>query len=145
MAEDIDSVIDSVGVVVLQGSSVLLFDHGSSAKHPTGAVGLPAGRVEPGETKQIAAGRELKEEAGLIAHNLYPLPKTYQATLRWNGRDQPFRFFPYLCTSYSGEVSACKEGKPIWVELRQVSDYELIGDGQEVIQDAIKLRVLLGI
>jgi ADP-ribose pyrophosphatase len=47
----------------------------SQYRHPVGAAmwELPAGRLEPGETPEVGARREMEEEVGLLADHVEPL------------------------------------------------------------------------
>ena len=65
---------------------IVLDDHGQilsvrRAREPAkGALDLPGGFVDPGETTEAAAPRELYEETGLVPHSLryhFSLPNTY--------------------------------------------------------------------
>lgn len=57
--------IHTVDVVVTDGTSrILLVERG---KEPfKGKLVLPGGHIEPGETPEVAATRELREETGLV-------------------------------------------------------------------------------
>jgi 8-oxo-dGTP pyrophosphatase MutT (NUDIX family) len=61
---DLD-VLVAAGVLVRRGEDVLLQRRGDD-----GTWGLPGGRLEPGETLEQAARRELLEETGLVAGRL---------------------------------------------------------------------------
>ena len=73
-------------IVVHQGSAVVVpvFDDGTVAlvrqyRHATGGVQLelPAGGIEPGETFEQAAARELEEEIGFRAGRIEKLTEFY--------------------------------------------------------------------
>lgn len=60
--------VPAVGVVVLKGEEVLLVRRGTPPR--LGQWSLPGGRIEWGETAQVAALRELREETGVEAELL---------------------------------------------------------------------------
>lgn len=63
-------IITAVSVAVLRGDSVLLVKRGQAPSR--GLYAFPGGCVEPGETLEAAARRELFEETGLEAGDLSP-------------------------------------------------------------------------
>ena len=77
-------------VLLIDRSGAVLLQHrdGNTSVSPN-QWGLPGGRIEPGETPEEAARRELLEETGLTAGDLEPL---------WNG-PRPFEEgFPHTVT-----------------------------------------------
>jgi 8-oxo-dGTP diphosphatase len=60
--------VPTVGVVCLRGQEVLLIKRGTPPR--LGQWSVPGGRLEWGETLQVAALRELKEETGVDAQLL---------------------------------------------------------------------------
>ena len=63
--------IHAVSVAVVRGNRLLLVKRGREPSR--GLHAFPGGRVEPGETNEEAARRELFEETGLRAENLAPI------------------------------------------------------------------------
>jgi ADP-ribose pyrophosphatase len=58
---------DTVEVIVIDGPNILLVRDEQPNRHAI--VDLPGGRVDPGETWEVAAKRELQEETGLSCAN----------------------------------------------------------------------------
>ena len=97
--------IPTVGTVVFQDNKVLLVRNNAGSQHVEGTYGLPAGRVDPGETNEIAAARELREETGLIAKEMTELPAHYQAELlQKTGEKVLMSWVVFLCQKYSGTL-----------------------------------------
>jgi 8-oxo-dGTP diphosphatase len=120
--------------VVFDGLARLLL---ISRRHPPfeGQFALPGGFVDPGETTEAAARRELLEETGLTARDLR-LVGVYSKP----GRD-PRGWtisIAYLVTAFDGEALAGDDAAEIsfradWREL------VLAFDHQEIVGDAVKL------
>jgi ADP-ribose pyrophosphatase len=64
----LQSPVDAVATVALTGQNHVLLTR--QYRHPVGRViyDLPAGRIEPGESPEAAAARELEEETGYRAN-----------------------------------------------------------------------------
>jgi len=98
---------------------------------------IPAGRVEPGETLETAAGREVLEETGWRPGPLRPLIR-YQPT---NGlSDQVFHLFVAAGAAYVGEPSDPGEAERVeWVAIDEVRRLTRNGD----VVDGLSLTALL--
>ena len=93
---------DAALVVILSQAGVL----GVSRPHDPSDFGLPGGSVEPGETPEAAAIREVHEETGLVVNTLKKLEQV-------SYRERSVHCF--LALAVTGELRASDEGVVSWV------------------------------
>jgi 8-oxo-dGTP pyrophosphatase MutT (NUDIX family) len=88
----------SYGGVVLRGEELLVIT-------PTGkrVTGLPKGGMEPGETPEQAAAREVREETGVVANVLGPLGEVRYMYRRGGRRVRKTVHF-FLCEYVEGST-----------------------------------------
>jgi ADP-ribose pyrophosphatase YjhB (NUDIX family) len=91
-------VVAAVSVAMRRRDRLLLVRRGRAPA--AGVYAFPGGRVEPGETREAAARRELLEETGLAAGELEPL-----MAIRVDGTEQDYDL-QVFATSYSGGEAA---------------------------------------
>ena len=94
---------ESVCVILKQGDKIL----GVSRKHDHNDMGLPGGKVDPGETPDEAIVREVKEETGFTLTNLCLFYSEF-----YDGRSAHC-----YVADYSGEINYDKEkeGRVDWI------------------------------
>lgn len=134
--------VKCVGVVAFDGDNVLLVRHGKSAHHFEGIIGLPSGKIDPGESKISAARRELEEETGLRCElsDLVQLPQDYQATIEQKDGIKIFDWYVFLCKKYSGTLTSSDETEPFWVHVEDLKTLTLLPNVFEAIHLALTLR-----
>ena len=133
--------IKSVAVIIFRDDEVLLVKNGISSHHPTGIFGLPAGRLDPGETWEEAAKRECFEESGLRPKKLVKLPTFYEADLaRKDSEPKKFCCWSFYCPKYEGELKATEETEPVWVKISEYKKLPLVVNVDKMIEEALKQR-----
>jgi 8-oxo-dGTP diphosphatase len=80
------------------------------------------GKLEPGETPEACAIREIREESGLIAAN--PLLKGF-LTFPNFANDEDWYAFVFVVTQFSGQLIDSPEGALRWIDDDQLLDLEL--------------------
>jgi len=80
---------EKVLVYVTRGEELLVLEH--TADYPDAGIQVPAGGVDPGESPEEAATRELFEETGLTAR----MPPIYLQSCWWPNSEAPSRIRHY--------------------------------------------------
>lgn len=99
-------IVPAVSVAVLRGNTVLLVKRGR--KPSAGFYAFPGGRVEPGETDDEAALRELREETGVDVTNLRPL-RVVNIPPSIEDEAPGYRLIVYAADWFSGEPVAADD------------------------------------
>jgi 8-oxo-dGTP pyrophosphatase MutT (NUDIX family) len=113
-------------VVVLDGDSrVLLLKRAPSSRFAPEKWGLPGGKIEDGETPEVAAIRETKEETTLDVPDIKDLGRF--------GWVQAF-----LAATYAGDIKIDHEHTDwAWVSSSEFKDYDLAPNVLEVYEGAL--------
>jgi len=133
--------IPTVGIVLIKANKILLVREGEKSGHITGMYNTPAGRIEKNETPLQAAIRELEEETGLQTKetDLFELPKKYEADIpRKNGEVLHFYHTVFICKSFTGELKSSDDVQPEWVEIDHISNYNLLPNVADMIDEGRK-------
>ncbi len=93
---------------------------GVSRKDNPDAFGLGGGKVDPGETPEEAAVRELKEETGLIA-DPKSLSKVFDG-LCPGGKDGKVYYVATYTCDWTGDIQTTEKGRVAWVTAKQLID-----------------------
>lgn len=92
---------------------------------------LPGGRIEPNETIEQCAVREIAEEVGLTVHKVSPV------LLQELGQDQQFRLAVFASLDFEGTIVASDEVKAYrWASRGELVQYRTTSRLDDVVAKA---------
>ena len=95
------------------------------------------GHIEPGETKEEACKREIKEETGLDVNRL-----DYHGFVEFYNDDYQEMMYLFTSDDFSGELIECNEGTLSWVKIDKVLDLN-IWEGDKLFLPKLKTNELI--
>lgn len=123
------TVIPRVLVFLTRGDEVLLLRGAPDKKLWAGKYNGLGGHIEPGETPQQTAAREIDEEAGLAVAAL-----TLRAVIHVTLPQAPgVLFFVFVGDAPPGELRPSAEGAPVWVARSEIMALPLVEDLPELL------------
>ncbi len=134
--------IPAVAVLIIKDHKVLLVKHGEASGHINGVYGLPAGRLQKGETEKASAVRELSEETGLVI--LEDDLIEYQSNIftaevkRKAGKTELYAMKVFVCHTFSGTLRSSDETEPEWVEIARLDEYDLLPNVKDAVLREVK-------
>jgi 8-oxo-dGTP pyrophosphatase MutT (NUDIX family) len=131
-------------VALIEPQKELAADGPVPKKPPKAALALPKGLIDPGETAQVAAVREVREETGLTAEILAKLADTrYVYVRKWGDGERVFKIVSFYLLRYvSGEIDDVVEAMRVevkraaWIPLPEASSRLMYSNERKVLHIA---------
>lgn len=117
----------AVGVVQNRNREVLIAKRAADS-HQGGLWEFPGGKVEAGESVEMALQRELQEELGISAQQLSPLIK-----IRHDYPDKSVLLDVWRVESFTGSPLGLQQQPVQWVSVEQLYDYDFPAANQPII------------
>jgi mutator protein MutT len=129
----------SAGGVVVRGEQALVIVPTRRATDGSRVLGLPKGHIDPGETEQQAAAREVREETGVQAELVSELGEVRYWYSR-GGRSVPktvvFYLFRYLGGDPADHDDEVEEAR--WIDLRDAREELTYAGEREMVGRALR-------
>jgi len=97
---------------------------------------LPKGHIDPGESPEVTALRELAEETGVLGEIIRPLSVQ---SFDINGREIVIQYFLVRMT---GSQEAAENRKLLWKELNDAREILSFIEGKQALKDTVDSKVL---
>ncbi|MFN8531928.1 MAG: NUDIX domain-containing protein [Dehalococcoidia bacterium] len=111
--------LECVAFLVIQNDLVLAERRSTTKRVVPGAIAIPGGHMEPGETPEEAVRRELQEELAIV-----PRSMRYVCTLLH--RSEEFRKLHYFAVeAWNGTLSSHEAESLSWVSMQDLSALDL--------------------
>lgn len=125
--------IPAVGVICFKGEQVLLIKRGKPPKK--GDWSLPGGRIEPGESYEVAALRELFEETGVRAKLMNKI-----AVIDADFGTHHYELHDWLAVWESGDVRAGDDAANACLfNMDEIAALNMWPKTEQVIRDAFAI------
>jgi 8-oxo-dGTP diphosphatase len=109
-------------VALIDAEGRVLLAQRPDGKSMAGLWEFPGGKVEPGETPEVALVRELQEELGIDTWESCLAPLTFAS----HSYEDFHLLMPlFACRKWDGIVTAQEGQKLAWARANQLRDYEM--------------------
>ncbi len=129
----------AVGTIIVYNRMILLLKRSDRDRMQPGEWGLPAGRIEEGETALQAAVRETFEETGYRAK---PEELRYVQDARWDSEEEIVNFSIFrleLKKEIKVRLNPAEHSEFIWIAIEKVKEIpNLIRGAYELLDEAFR-------
>ena len=108
--------------VILDSNYKILLSKRKKNKHLPGLWEFPGGKIEAGETPEIALKRELKEELNIDTNEACFAPITFTT---FNYKDFYLVMFLFVCRKWSGKIINFESDEIIWVNKKNLRNFKM--------------------
>jgi 8-oxo-dGTP diphosphatase len=113
---------DCVAFMLIDGDKILAEKRTLTTLLDPGAIAIPGGHVEPGESWEEALYREAKEELGVTLNN----PQFVCSLLE--KQPELYRIHYYAVESWTGQISNNEAESLLWIPLNELDRLDLAVD-----------------
>ncbi len=121
-----------VSAALIDADGRLLVQQRPPGKPFAGLWEFPGGKVEDGETPEIALIRELKEELGIDVEAACLAPATFASDLQPGGTRRMVLLL-YVCRKWRGIPESLEGGTLRWVRVQDLYGLEMPGPDRPLI------------
>tara|TARA_S200000501_G_C20589607_1_gene640963 strand:- start:246 stop:650 length:405 start_codon:yes stop_codon:yes gene_type:complete len=108
--------------LILDSDYKILLSKRKKNKHLPGLWEFPGGKIEVGETPEIAFKRELKEELNIDTNEACLAPITFTT---FDYRDFYLVMFLFVCRKWSGKIINYESDEIIWVNKKNLRNFKM--------------------
>ena len=108
--------------LILDSDYKILLSKRKKNKHLPGLWEFPGGKIEVGETPEIALKRELKEELNIDTNEACLAPITFTT---FDYRDFYLVMFLFVCRKWSGKIINYESDEIIWVNKKNLRNFKM--------------------
>ncbi len=109
-------------IALINDDNKILLSKRPKNKHLSGFWEFPGGKVEIGETPEVALIREIKEELNIDINNKCIAPLSFS---EFDYKEFQLLLLLYVCRRWEGEVKAMENNKLEWVKPNMLRKYKM--------------------
>jgi len=127
------SIVRVVAAALYDAQGRVLIAERPPGKHLSGRWEFPGGKIEPGETEQVALARELHEELGIEVLAAHP-----ELTLRHDYPEKRVQVSLWIVERYAGQPQGLDGQALKWVAPARLPDEDVLEADQPFIEALIR-------
>lgn len=122
--------VRTVAIALVRRGSRWLVARRHQKAHLGGLWEFPGGKCETGETPQVAATRELREECGVLA-----VAERTLTPIRFDYGDREVVITPVICAWTAGDARPLESQECRWVSLAELRELAMPAANEQVVRE----------